>query len=66
MTYGNSHFTSSLYFFFLGLTIMFPVTFRISIYTSKMPKYVKNLKDGSVYKAMEDYRKIFNEPKNVN
>jgi hypothetical protein len=31
-----------------------------------MPKYVKNLKDGSVYKAMEDYRKIFNEPKNVN
>lgn len=48
MTCDNSHFISSLYIY-LGLTIMFPVTFRILFYTSKMPKYVKNLNDRSIY-----------------
>lgn len=38
------HISLPPYLFFLGLTIMFPITFRISFYSSEIPTYRKEIK----------------------
>ena len=63
MTYGSSHFTP---LFCKVCILCFPSLFESHFKPQKCQYIVKTLKYINIYKAMEGYRKMFNEHNDIN